>query len=60
MSVIVKGGVDNCCCGGGSGFAIMSGNNFPDWRFHVSGRKKLAQILIVFADCIGPETPKYV
>ena len=22
-------GVDNYCCGGGSGFAIMSGNNFP-------------------------------
>lgn len=31
-------GVDNYCCGGGSGFAIMSGNNFPDWRFHVAGR----------------------
>jgi Fe-S oxidoreductase len=53
-------GVDNYCCGGGSGFAIMSGNNFPDWRFHVSGRKKLEQILNAFADCIGPETPKYL
>ncbi len=53
-------GVDNYCCGGGSGFAIMSGNNFPDWRFHVSGRKKLSQILTAFADCVGPETPKYV
>ena len=53
-------GVDNYCCGGGSGFAIMSGNNFPDWRFHVSGRKKLEQILNAFSDCPGPETPKYL
>ncbi|MFB3820275.1 MAG: (Fe-S)-binding protein [Candidatus Methylomirabilales bacterium] len=53
-------GVRNYCCGGGSGFAIMSGGNFPDWRFHVSGRKKLQQILTAFADCPGPETPKYV
>ena len=53
-------GVDNYCCGGGSGFAIMSGNNFPDWRFHVSGRKKLEQILNAFADCPGPEAPKYL
>ena len=25
-------GVDNYCCGGGSGFAIMNSMNFPDWR----------------------------
>ena len=53
-------GVNNYCCGGGSGFAIMSGNNFPDWRFHVSGRKKLEQILNAFADCPGPEKQKYL
>jgi Fe-S oxidoreductase len=53
-------GVDNYCCGGGSGFAIMQGNNFPDWRFHVSGRKKLQQVLNAFADCRGPSTPKYI
>ena len=53
-------GVDNYCCGGGSGFAIMSGTNFPDWRFHVSGRKKMEQILNAFSDCIEPETPKYL
>ncbi len=53
-------GVDNYCCGGGSGFAIMSGHNFPDWRFHVSGRKKLAQILNAFADCLEPSIPKYI
>ncbi|MGA2324979.1 MAG: (Fe-S)-binding protein [Bryobacteraceae bacterium] len=53
-------GVDNYCCGGGSGFAIMSGNNFPDWRFHVSGRKKLEQILNAFSDCLDPSIPKYI
>jgi Fe-S oxidoreductase len=53
-------GVDNYCCGGGSGFAIMSGNNFPDWRYHVAGRKKMEQILNAFSDCLGPETPKYL
>ena len=53
-------GVNNYCCGGGSGFAIMSGNNFPDWRFHVAGRKKMEQILNAFSDCLGPETPKYL
>jgi Fe-S oxidoreductase len=53
-------GVDNYCCGGGSGFAIMSGNTFPDWRAEVSGRKKLQQILDVFADCLDPAQPKYV
>jgi Fe-S oxidoreductase len=52
-------GVDNYCCGGGSGFAIMSGHNFKDWRFHVSGRKKLEQVLNAFADC-DPATPKYL
>jgi Fe-S oxidoreductase len=53
-------GVDNYCCGGGSGFAIMSGNNFPDWRFQVAGRKKLQQILDAFSDCMDPSIPKYL
>jgi len=53
-------GVNNYCCGGGSGFAIMSGHNFEDWRFLVSGRKKLKQVLDAFADCPGPERKKYV
>lgn len=53
-------GVDNYCCGGGSGFAIMSGHNFPDWRFHVAGRKKLAQVLHAFSDCLEPAIPKYL
>ncbi len=53
-------GVDNYCCGGGSGFAIMSPNTFPQWRAEVSGRKKMQQILDAFSDCLDPEIPKYV
>ncbi len=53
-------GVDNYCCGGGSGFAIMSGNNFQDWRFHVAGRKKLQQVLNAFHDCLDPSINKYI
>ena len=53
-------GVDNFCCGGGSGFAINSSMNFPDWRVRVSGRMKFRQILNAFQDQIGPETKKYV
>ena len=47
-------GVENYCCGGGSGFAIMSGYNFEDWRFLVSGRMKLKQVLDAFADSARP------
>lgn len=53
-------GVENFCCGGGSGFAIMTPYNFADWRFHVSGKKKFEQILNTFADDLSPETHKYV
>ena len=53
-------GVENYCCGGGSGFAIMQSMNFPDWRNAVSGRMKLKQILEAFADAPGPAQKKYV
>jgi Fe-S oxidoreductase len=54
-------GVHNYCCGGGSGFAIMSGHNFADWRHRLAGRKKFRQILDAFADePMDPEHPKYV
>jgi Fe-S oxidoreductase len=53
-------GVDNYCCGGGSGFAIMSSLNFPDWRINISGRMKLKQILDVFKDVMDPGIKKYV
>jgi Fe-S oxidoreductase len=53
-------GVNNLCCGGGSGFAVGQNLNFPAWRTRVSGRLKFAQILEAFSDSIGPETKKYV
>lgn len=54
-------GVDNYCCGGGSGFAIMDSLNFRDWRLAIAGRKKFAQILTAFAPEIDDfSSPKYV
>jgi Fe-S oxidoreductase len=53
-------GVENYCCGGGSGFAIMQSMNFPDWRNSVSARMKMKQILDTFADAPGPEIKKYI
>ena len=54
-------GCHNYCCGGGSGFAIMSGNNFGDFRHHVLGRRKFRQILDSFqGEAMDKEHPKYV
>ncbi len=53
-------GIENYCCGGGSGFAVMSQNNFKDWRVSVAGRKKFRQILEAFSDQPSPEVKKYV
>lgn len=53
-------GPNNYCCGGGSGYAIMSRNTIPEWRAKITGRKKMAQILEAFSDSRGPETRKYV
>ena len=53
-------GVDNYCCGGGSGFAICQSMNFPSWRSRISGRMKLKQILEVFQDVIDLDIKKYV
>lgn len=53
-------GVENYCCGGGSGFAIMQSMNFPDWRNSVSARMKMKQILEAFADVSEPAQNKYV
>jgi Fe-S oxidoreductase len=53
-------GVDNYCCGGGSGFAIMSGNNYEEWRNEVSGRVKFKQIIDAFQDQPEPEVKKYL
>jgi Fe-S oxidoreductase len=54
-------GVHNFCCGGGSGFAIIAGHNFADWRFNVSGRRKLRQVLEAFKDePMDRAHPKYL
>jgi len=52
-------GVENYCCGGGSGFAIMS-ENFKDWRVTLSGRMKMKQTLDIFQDSLSPKIKKYV
>lgn len=52
-------GVNNYCCGGGSGFAIMNTNNFPEWRDSVAARMKARQVLEAFHDCLDPKVPKY-
>ena len=52
-------GTDNYCCGGGSGFAIISSLNFPEWRNCVASRKKAEQVLEAFHDCLDPSIPKY-
>jgi Fe-S oxidoreductase len=53
-------GVENYCCGGGSGFAVCQSMNFPEWKATVSGRMKFKQILEAFHDVISPEIKKYV
>jgi Fe-S oxidoreductase len=53
-------GVDNYCCGGGSGFAVMSPNNFTEWRVSVGGRMKFKQILDAFSDHPEPDVKKYL
>lgn len=55
-------GVNNYCCGGGSGFAIMNSLSFPSFRDNVSVRKKFAQILDAFEEEVftNPDIPKYI
>jgi len=54
-------GVHNYCCGGGSGFAIMSGHNFSSFRHHLYGRRKFRQVLEAFqGEPMGPEDYKYI
>jgi Fe-S oxidoreductase len=51
---------DNYCCGGGSGFALMSGKTFLDWRLEIAGARKMEQVLAAFAGCMDPSVPKYI
>ncbi len=57
---MVPHGVENYCCGGGSGFAVMHSMNFPEWRSAIAGRMKFKQILETFQDVISPDIRKYV
>lgn len=52
-------GTENYCCGGGSGFAVMNSQNFPEWRNNIAGRRKARQVLEAFKDCLDPSIPKY-
>ncbi len=52
-------GTQNYCCGGGSGFAVMNSQNFPEWRDNVASRMKARQVLEAFKDCLDPSIPKY-
>ncbi len=53
-------GVNNYCCGGGSGFAIFQGKNFPEWRNQIPFRMKFKQVLEAFSEKIDPSINKYV
>lgn len=54
-------GVNNYCCGGGGGFAVMRSMNFSDWEMKIASRMKFKQILEAFQDKIeDPAVPKYV
>lgn len=54
-------GVNNYCCGGGSGFAIMQTLNFAEFRNKVSARMKFQQIISAFGDDFAnPDIVKYV
>jgi Fe-S oxidoreductase len=53
-------GLENYCCGGGSGFAIMNSMNFKEWRENISSRMKLKQILETFNNVLDPSIKKYV
>ncbi|MFC1977210.1 (Fe-S)-binding protein [Chloroflexota bacterium] len=53
-------GVENYCCGGGSGLAIMNSLSFPDWRAGISGRMKMKQIIDSFQDVLDPSIKKFV
>lgn len=52
-------GEKNYCCGGGSGFAIINSQNFPQWRTNISSRHKARQVLEAFKDVLDPSIPKY-
>jgi Fe-S oxidoreductase len=53
-------GLENYCCGGGSGFAVMNSMNFKEWRTNIASRMKTKQILEAFKEVMDPDIKKYV
>jgi len=53
-------GTENYCCGGGSGFAIMTPMNFTDWKLGVGGRMKVKQVLGAFQDDMASESSNFI
>jgi Fe-S oxidoreductase len=53
-------GVDNFCCGGGSGFGLLQSPDFMEWKALVSGRIKVKQILEAFKDELNEPVYKYI
>ena len=53
-------GVDNYCCGGGSGLAFMTSPDIVEWRMAVAGRIKVKQILETFSDVLDKPVNKFV
>ena len=49
LSFLKDHGVNNYCCGGGSGFAIMQSMSFPQWRNNIAHRKKLEHLKTPFS-----------
>ncbi len=53
-------GVDNFCCGGGSGFGLIQSPDFIEWKALVSGRIKVKQILEAFKNELDSPVNKYI
>ena len=53
-------GVNNYCCGGGSGCAIMHSYNYDQIKYNVLSRMKVKQILDAFKAELEQPVPKYV
>ena len=53
-------GVNNFCCGGGSGCAIMHSYNYDQVKYNVLSRMKVKQILDAFREELEQPVPKYV
>jgi len=60
LQEMIPHGVENYCCGGGGGFAVMDTLNFSEWRNNIPARMKIKQCIDVFQDILDPDIRKYV